>query len=66
MMAFGTDASFYRLSTKLVIKTMNEDEVWFILKECSKLEVQVTCRSAGTSLSGQANSDSVLFVDGNH
>mgnify|MGYP000847455263 CR=1 FL=1 len=65
-LAFGTDASFYRLIPKMVIKTMNEEEVSFILKECSKLEIPVTFRAAGTSLSGQAISDSVLLIAGNH
>ncbi|HNX55055.1 MAG TPA: FAD-binding oxidoreductase, partial [Prolixibacteraceae bacterium] len=65
-LAFGTDASFYRLIPQLVIKTMNEDEVSFILNECAKLDIPVTFRAAGTSLSGQAISDSVLLVAGNH
>ena len=65
-LAFGTDASFYRLVPKMVIKTMNEDEVSFILKESSKLGIPVTFRAAGTSLSGQAISDSVLLIAGNH
>ncbi len=65
-LAFGTDASFYRLIPKLVIKTMNEGEVSFIMKECSKLDIPVTFRAAGTSLSGQAVSDSVLLIAGNH
>lgn len=65
-LAFGTDASFYRLIPKMVIKTTGEDEVSLILKECSKLSIPVTFRAAGTSLSGQAISDSVLIVAGNH
>ncbi len=65
-LAFGTDASFYRLIPKMVIKAKNEDEVSLILKESSKLEVPVTFRAAGTSLSGQAISDSVLVIAGNH
>jgi D-lactate dehydrogenase len=65
-LAFGTDASFYRLVPKMVIKTLNEDEVIFILKESSKLGIPVTFRAAGTSLSGQAISDSVLLIAGNH
>ena len=65
-LAFGTDASFYRLIPQLVIKTMNENEVSFILNECAKLDIPVTFRAAGTSLSGQAISDSVLLVAGNH
>lgn len=65
-LAFGTDASFYRLIPKMVIKAKNEEEVSLILKECSKLDIPVTFRAAGTSLSGQAISDSVLVIAGNH
>ena len=65
-LAFGTDASFYRLIPKMVIKAKNEEEVSFILKESSKLAIPVTFRAAGTSLSGQAISDSVLVIAGNH
>jgi len=65
-LAFGTDASFYRLIPKMVIKAKNEEEVSFILKETSKLLIPVTFRAAGTSLSGQAISDSVLVIAGNH
>ena len=65
-LAFGTDASFYRLIPKMVIKAKDEQEVSLILQECSKLSIPVTFRSAGTSLSGQAISDSVLIVAGNH
>lgn len=65
-LAFGTDASFYRLIPKMVIKAKSEEEVSFILKESSKLDIPVTFRAAGTSLSGQAISDSVLVIAGNH
>ncbi len=65
-LAFGTDASFYRLIPKMVIKAKNEQEVSLILKESAKLAIPVTFRAAGTSLSGQAISDSVLVIAGNH
>ena len=65
-LVFGTDASFYRLIPKIVVKAKNEEEVSFILKESSKLNIPVTFRAAGTSLSGQAISDSVLVIAGNH
>ncbi len=61
-LAYGTDASFYRLIPKIVIRAINEDEVSFILKECSYLLIPVTFRAAGTSLSGQAITDSVLVI----
>jgi D-lactate dehydrogenase len=65
-LAYGTDASFYRLIPKLVIRAKDEFEVSFILKECSKLNIPVTFRAAGTSLSGQAITDSVLVIAGNN
>jgi D-lactate dehydrogenase len=65
-LAFGTDASFYRLIPKLVVKVKNEQEISFLLKETSKLDIPVTFRAAGTSLSGQAISDSVLVIAGEH
>ncbi len=57
---FGTDASFYRLIPQIVINVENEKEVQLILREASKLQLPVTFRAAGTSLSGQAISDSIL------
>jgi D-lactate dehydrogenase len=65
-LAFGTDASLYRLIPKMVIKAKDENEVSQILQESSKLEIPVTFRAAGTSLSGQAITDSVLVVAGDH
>lgn len=61
-LAYGTDASFYRLIPKLVIRAADENEVRHILQEASKLGIAVTFRAAGTSLSGQAVSDSVLVI----
>jgi D-lactate dehydrogenase len=57
---FGTDASFYRLIPKVVINVENEKEVRFILREASRFKLPVTFRAAGTSLSGQAVTDSIL------
>ncbi|MCK5671786.1 MAG: FAD-binding oxidoreductase, partial [Spirochaetales bacterium] len=59
--AYSIDASVYRLIPKLVIIADNEKEISFILKNCYVLSVPVTFRAAGTSLSGQALSDSVLI-----
>ncbi|MFT5699556.1 MAG: D-lactate dehydrogenase [Desulforhopalus sp.] len=57
---YGTDASFYRLIPKIVINVKNEKEVQLILREASKLKLSVTFRAAGTSLSGQSITDSIL------
>ncbi|AFT70849.1 D-lactate dehydrogenase, putative [Alloalcanivorax dieselolei B5] len=63
-LAFGTDASFYRLIPKLVIRVETEAEVVTLLQLAGEHAVPVTFRAAGTSLSGQAISDSVLIVLG--
>ena len=61
-LAYGTDASFYRLIPKIVIKTDNAKEVQDIIELSNELELSITFRAAGTSLSGQAISDSILIV----
>src|SRR5690554_175173 len=63
-LAFGTDASFYRLIPQLVVRVEAEDEVVALLQLATRFDVPVTFRAAGTSLSGQALSDSVLIVLG--
>ncbi|MCQ0169079.1 4Fe-4S ferredoxin [Pseudomonas sp. S12(2018)] len=65
-LAFGTDASFYRLIPKLVVRVESEDEVVGLLQLAQRDRVPVTFRAAGTSLSGQAISDSVLIVLGDN
>ena len=65
-LAFGTDASFYRLIPQLVIRVESEDEVVKLLQLAQRDHVPVTFRAAGTSLSGQAISDSVLIVLGDN
>ena len=63
-LAWGTDAGFYRLVPQVVLRSKNETEISSILQLASKYKVPVTFRAAGTSLSGQAVSDSVLVVAG--
>ncbi|MTI13425.1 FAD-binding and (Fe-S)-binding domain-containing protein [Sansalvadorimonas verongulae] len=64
-MAFGTDASFYRLIPQLVVLVETEDEVQLVIREAAEQHIPLTFRAAGTSLSGQAISDSVLVVASN-
>lgn len=59
--AYGTDASFYRLVPQLVVKVKSEKEIQQILPLALKHRTPVTFRAAGTSLSGQAITDSVLL-----
>lgn len=65
-LAWGTDAGFYRLIPQIVIRSNSEEEVSMLLKAADKYQLPVTFRAAGTSLSGQAISDSVLIVAGKH
>ncbi len=64
-LAYGTDASFYRLTPKVVVEVADEAEVKGVLAACRRHGAPVTFRAAGTSLSGQAVSDSVLMILGN-
>ncbi|WMC10506.1 FAD-binding and (Fe-S)-binding domain-containing protein [Oceanimonas pelagia] len=61
-LAYGTDASFYRLLPKLVLRLASQDEVVRVLAACRRHGIPCTFRAAGTSLSGQAVSDSVLIT----
>ena len=63
-LAWGTDASFYRLTPQVVIRAKDESEVAAIVKLASKYGLPFTFRAAGTSLSGQSVSDSILIVAG--
>lgn len=65
-LAWGTDAGFYRLIPQIVIRSNSEEEVSMLLKVADKYQLPVTFRAAGTSLSGQAISDSILIVAGKH
>ena len=49
-LAWGTDAGFYRLIPKIVIRSMDEQEVSRIMKAASSEGISVTFRAAGTSL----------------
>ena len=63
-LAWGTDAGFYRMVPRMVICAKDEKEVAAILKLAGKYRQHVTFRAAGTSLSGQAISDSILLLAG--
>ncbi|MCB1750864.1 MAG: FAD-binding oxidoreductase [Gammaproteobacteria bacterium] len=61
-LAYGSDASFYRLIPQLVVKVDDEREMQRIISLARRHQVPVTFRAAGTSLSGQAITDSVLLL----
>jgi D-lactate dehydrogenase len=65
-LGWGTDASFYRQIPKVVIRSDGEAEISKIVRACRKYKLPFTFRAAGTSLSGQSCTDSVLIVAGKH
>ena len=64
LLAWGTDAGFYRLTPQIVIRSAGEAEVSQLLAAASRHRLPVTFRAAGTSLSGQSITDSILIVAG--
>ena len=65
-LGWGTDASFYRQIPKVVVRSDSEQQVAQIIGACKQFNLPFTFRAAGTSLSGQSISDSVLIVAGKH
>ena len=63
-LAWGTDAGFYRLIPQVVVIAKDEDEVSRLIRIAADKHLPVTFRAAGTSLSGQSVSDSILIVAG--
>ncbi len=63
-LAYGTDASFYRLIPEVVAIVESEEEVQRLLQTARALGRPVTFRAAGTSLSGQAVTDGILALIG--
>lgn len=65
-LGWGTDASFYRQIPKVVLRSEGEEQMAKIIRACNQFHLPFTFRAAGTSLSGQSVSDSVLIVAGKH
>lgn len=64
--AYGTDASFYRLNPQIVVEVHNEIEAIQVIALAHQKHLPITYRAAGTSLSGQAVTDSILLVATHH
>lgn len=60
--ALSTDASFYTKTPKLVVRIPSPDAMQAFMALAFEYRIAVTFRAAGTSLSGQAISDSVLVM----
>ena len=63
-LAYGTDASFYRLIPQVIAIIENEAQARHVLATAHAQNTPVTFRAAGTSLSGQAISDGILALIG--
>lgn len=61
-LVYGTDASCYRYIPQLVVKALCEEEIIKLYALAKKHKVSLTFRAAGSSLSGQACSESVLVM----
>ena len=61
-LCWGSDAGFYRLLPKVVVRAKDENEVVKVLVTASAMDLPVTFRAAGTSLAGQSISDSILLL----
>jgi len=63
-LAYGTDASFYRLIPQVITVIESENDLKTVLTAARKHATPLTFRAAGTSLSGQAISDGILALIG--
>ena len=63
-LAYGTDASFYRLTPEVIAVVESENDLKTVLTAARQHKTPVTFRAAGTSLSGQAITDGVLALIG--
>lgn len=60
LVAYASDAGFYYLRPKAVVRPVSEEEIIAILKFSHEHRVPVTFRTGGTSLSGQSITDGIL------
>jgi D-lactate dehydrogenase len=60
LIAYASDASFYRLIPKAVVQTQGLEEIRALFAFSQRQRIPMTFRAAGTSLSGQSISDGLL------
>jgi D-lactate dehydrogenase len=58
--AYASDASFYRLIPRAVVRTQSIEEIQGLFRFSHAHRIPLTFRAAGTSLSGQAVTDGIL------
>ena len=60
LIAYASDASFYRLIPKAVVQARSVEEIQALFAFSQRMQIPMTFRAAGTSLSGQSISDGLL------
>ncbi len=66
LIAFASDASFYRLIPKAVVLAKGVEEIKALFRLSHEFRIPLTFRAAGTSLSGQAVTDGILVEVARH
>ncbi len=66
LIAFASDASFYRLIPKAVVLAQSVAEIQALFRFSHQQRIPITFRAAGTSLSGQAVTDGILVEVARH
>ena len=66
LVAFASDASFYRLIPRAVVLSQTVEEIQALFRFSHEQRMPLTFRAAGTSLSGQAVTDGVLVDVARH
>jgi D-lactate dehydrogenase len=66
LIAFASDASFYRLIPQAVVLSQSIAEIQGLFRFSHERHIPLTFRAAGTSLSGQAVSDGLLVEVARH
>lgn len=59
-LSYGTDGSYFRLIPQVVVDIFNEHNMREIVKLADRMNVALTFRAGGTSLSGQSAGEGVL------
>src|SRR5271166_2941291 len=60
LIAYASDASFYRLIPKAVVQAQSVEEIRALFAFSQRMQIPMTFRAAGTSLSGQSISEGLL------
>ena len=66
LIAYASDASFYRLIPQAVVLTRSTPEIQALFRFSHEHRIPLTFRAAGTSLSGQAVTDGILAEVAKH